>query len=968
MKKIRILFFAVISFMMISATFAQKVYKYESAPNDPLNARIYTLDNGLKVYLSVYKDAPRIQCYVSVKAGSKNDPKETTGLAHYFEHMMFKGTPKLGTTNWAQEKILIEKIEELFEEYRITTDQAKRNAIYHLIDSVSYEASKLTVPNEYDKVMKFIGSQGTNAGTSNDYTVYIENIPSNQLENWAIIQADRFETPVLRLFHTELETVYEEKNMSLTNDSRKSNDKLMTMLYPNHPYGQQTTLGEPEHLKNPSMKNIRKFFDTYYVPNNMAVILSGDFDYDEAIAIVDKYFGHLKSKPVPVLSFKPEVPTTKPSEATVIGLEAEFFRMAFRIDQPANSKEIYILNMLSQILYNGKAGLLDLNVNQKQLANSVAAFPYVLCDNSSLAFYGKPKEGQTLEEVKKIILDQVELLKQGKFDDALLISAINNMRLSEMRQLESNEARVRMMSNSFLNNIPWSVASQSIDNYSKITKQDIIDFANKYLKDNYFIVYKKQGKPEDIEKVNKPAITPIVINREAESEFFKTLKKNSVKSIAPVFVDFKKAIKFSKIKGADVLYIENVENKTFNITFQFKVGELNNLKLPIAAEYFDYLGTSKYTAEQIKQEFYNLACNMSFSSNDEYTQLIISGLSDNFDKALKLAMHVIQDAQPNEEALKNMIDDLLQSRKDAKSNQNAISSAMRSYGEFGPELIKYQLSADELKALTPKELIALAQEVFTFQPEIYYYGTEKNDRLMKQIEANFKFPKKFNTPNEPKKFERIPVKEENVLFVHYEAKQARCYTYSPGSKFDLAELPIISMYNQYFGGSMNAIVFQEMREKRSLAYTAQSRFFSANELNYNNYNFSYIATQNDKVIDAFTAFNELFNDMPQSQTAFDLAKDGALSAIETNRITKSAIFSHYRTARKMGVDYDYRKPTYDKLKTFTLQDIVAFNNANIKNVKKTYMIIAKESDMDFVTLEKKFGKVKKIKLEDIFGY
>jgi predicted Zn-dependent peptidase len=289
------------------------------------------------VYLSVYKDAPRIQCYVSVKVGSKNDPKETTGLAHYFEHMMFKGTPKMGTLDWDKEKVLIQKIEDLFEIYRITTDPAQRAVLYKQIDSLSYEASKLAVPNEYDKIMKFIGSQGTNAGTSNDYTVYIENIPSNQLENWAIVQADRFETPVLRLFHTELETVYEEKNMSLTNDSRASNDKLMTLLYPNHPYGQQTTLGNPEHLKNPSMKNIRMFFDQYYVPNNFAIVLSGDFNYDEAIAIIDKHFGHLKSKPVKPLVIKPEVPTTQPTSAEVIGLEAEFFRMAYRIDQPANS-------------------------------------------------------------------------------------------------------------------------------------------------------------------------------------------------------------------------------------------------------------------------------------------------------------------------------------------------------------------------------------------------------------------------------------------------------------------------------------------------------------------------------------------------------------------------------------------------------------------------------------------------------
>jgi predicted Zn-dependent peptidase len=968
MKNLKLLIVSLLTLAFISSAFAQKTYKYETAPNDPLNARIYTLPNGLKVYLSVYKDAPRIQCYVSVKVGSKNDPMETTGLAHYFEHMMFKGTPHFGTIDWDKEKVLIQKIEDMFEIYRVTIDPSERATIYKKIDSLSYEASKLAVPNEYDKIMKFIGSQGTNAGTSNDYTVYIENIPSNQLENWAIVQADRFEAPVLRLFHTELETVYEEKNMSLTNDSRASNDKLMTLLYPNHPYGQHTTLGNPEHLKNPSMKNIRMFFDKYYVPNNIAIVLSGDFDYDEAIAIIDKHFRHLQSKPIPAFTVKPEVPVTKPTEAEVLGLEAEFFRMAYRIDQPANSKEIFTLNMVSQILYNGKAGLLDLNVNQKQAAGSVSAFPYVLCDNSSLAFYGKPKEGQTLEEVRDIILAQIELLKQGKFDNTLLASAINNMKLNEMRQLESNEARVRMMSNSFLNNVPWSVASQSINFYSQITKQDIIDFANKYLKTNYFIVYKRKGTPADIEKVNKPAITPIVINRDAESDFFKTLKKNTVKNIDPVFVDFKKAITFSKAKGMDVMYIENIENKTFTITFQYKVGELNNLKLPIATNYFDYLGTSKYSAEQIKQQFYNLACNLNFSSNDEYTQLIISGLSENFEKALDLAIHVVKDAKPDAEALQNMILGMIQDRNDAKSNQNAISAAMRSYGEFGSELVKYQLTEAELKALTPQELITLAQTNFNFQPEIYYYGTDKIGSLIKKIETYYPTPKKFSTPSPAKEFDRIPVTQESVLFIPYEAKQARLYTYSQGAKFNMTQLPVITMYNQYFGGSMNAIVFQEMREKRSLAYTAQSRYASANELDKFNYNFSYIATQNDKVIDALTAFNELFNDMPQSQNAFDLAKDGALSSISTNRITKSAIFAFYRSSKKMGIEYDYRKPMYDQLKNFTLADIITFNNQFIKNQKKTYMIIAKESDLNFSLIEQKFGTVKKLTLEDIFGY
>jgi predicted Zn-dependent peptidase len=167
---------------------------------------------------------------------------------------------------------------------------------------------------------------------------------------------------------------------------------------------------------------------------------------------------------------------------------------------------------------------------------------------------------------------------------------------------------------------------------------------------------------------------------------------------------------------------------------------------------------------------------------------------------------------------------------------------------------------------------------------------------------------------------------------------------------------------------MNAIVFQEMREKRSLAYTAQSRYISANELDKNNYNWSYIATQNDKVIDAFEAFNELFNEMPQSEAAFNLAKEGALQAIETNRIQKTNIFNAWRTAQKMGIDYDINKVLYDAYKNFTLDDVIKFNHQYIKDKKKVYMISAKESDMNFKELEEKFGSVKKVTLEEIFGY
>ena len=221
---------------MATACAETSPFKYESVPNDPLKARIYTLDNGLKVYMTVNKETPRIQTYIAVRVGGKNDPAETTGLAHYFEHLMFKGTQRFGTQNYEQEKPMLDQIEQLFEVYRKTTDEAERQAIYHQIDSVSYEASKLAIPNEYDKLMSAIGATGTNAYTGFDQTVYVEDIPSNQIDNWAKIQADRFENNVIRGFHTELETVYEEKNMSLTSDGRKVYEAVLTALFPDHPY------------------------------------------------------------------------------------------------------------------------------------------------------------------------------------------------------------------------------------------------------------------------------------------------------------------------------------------------------------------------------------------------------------------------------------------------------------------------------------------------------------------------------------------------------------------------------------------------------------------------------------------------------------------------------------------------------------------------------------------------------------
>lgn len=953
--------------MLMIFSSCQKGYRYESVSNDPSNTRIYTLDNGLKVYMSVYKDEPRIQTYVAVKVGSKNDPSETTGLAHYFEHMMFKGTPNIGTMDWEQEKVLIDKIENLFEIYRVETDADKRTGIYKEIDSISYEASKLAIPNEYDKLMKFIGSTGTNAATSNDFTIYIENIPSNQLDNWAMIQAERFSHPVLRLFHTELETVYEEKNMSLTSDMRKVSEVLYKSLYPNHPYGQQTTLGEVDHLKNPSMKNIREFFDKYYVPNNMAVIMSGDFDPDEAIAIIDKHFGQLKRKDVPKLHFEPEKPIEQPIVKEVIGLEAEVLYIGFRF-AGASSEEAMMADLLSRMLANGKTGLIDLNVNLKQKALSAGAYCSQQADYSTLILSGRNRSGQSLEEVKDILLEQVDLLKRGEFPDWMLEATINNLKLFEMKRLESNFGRAWMMSNSFINDISWKDAVEYNDKLSKITKDDLVKFANEHLTNNYVVVYKRLGTP-DVDIVKKPAITPIHINRNEESKYLTEFKTRTVQAIDPVFVDYDKDIEKMEVNGLEVLYKENVENATFTLYYYFPFGSNHDNMIDIAADFLPFIGTSKLSAEEVAQEFYKLACTFNVFASDEETYVYISGLSENQEKAAQLLESLLTDCQPNEEALSKYIDKILKERENDKLRQQTIFSGLVDYATYGPKSpFTNIVSNKELKALKGNVLTDKIKELFGYKHKVLYYGTYSAEDLKQMLAKVHVVPENFKAAPEKSPFTELETGKNRVLFSHYEANQSYLQMISKSVDYDFNLLPNARMYNAYFGGGMNTIVFQELREKRGLAYTARSFFATPSNPDGPFMNNSFIATQNDKVIEAFAAFNELFDEMPMSEISFNLAKDAIISGIRNQRITKMGLIMNYINAQKMGYKKDIRQTYFETIPNMTLEDVKQFNEKYIKGKPKTYVILGNEKVVDFKQVEKQFGPVTRLTREQIFTY
>jgi predicted Zn-dependent peptidase len=962
--------FLLLSLSIIATLAASgKEYRYDTVPNDLCKARIYTLENGLKVYLTAYADEPRVQTYIAVRVGGKNDPPEATGLSHYLEHILFKGTSGFGTSDYAKEKPLLDDVERRYEVYRTTTDELERKVIYRQIDSVSGLAAQYAIANEYDKLMSAIGASGSNAFTSNDATVYQENIPSNQVENWAKIQADRFTTPVIRLFHTELETVYEEKNMSLTNDSRKVYEAMLAGLFPHHPYGTQTVLGTQDHLKNPSITNIKEHLEKYYVPNNMAICMSGDFDHDTVIAIVDRYFGKLKRKEVEPLQTLPEDMMPPMQEKTVYGPEAESIAIGFRFAGAA-SEDADMLTLLDMALMNGHAGLIDLNITQQQKLLRATSQVIGLADYQALLLQATPKQGQTLDDAKALLFEQLEKLKDGEFEDWLLKAVITDFRLSTIQGLESNAARAMSFVSAFTDGVAWRERVERIDRMEKITKQQLVKFANERLGNSYVAVYKRTGKDPDEKKIDKPEITPVHLNRNAESRFLTEIKSSQVKPIEPVFLDFTKDLSKLQVKsGVEVLYKHNSENELFELLYVFDMGGNHDRELPLAASYLKYLGTDRYTAAQLKQEFYRQGSSLTVSSpGGERFYVSLSGLSSNMTASLSLLEHLLAHAQASEEAYANLVEDNLKSRANAKLNQSTTFSRLRSYGVYGAfSPATNILSEEQLRQLKPQALVEKIHELTSYQHRIFYYGPERSDAIAAILNSRHKTPETLKKLPAEAAFTEQPTNTGKALFAHYDAKQIYLVMLSKLGKYDKSLVPAVTLFNEYFSGSMNAIVFQELREARGLAYSADAGYSLPSRLDRSSYMFAFIGTQTDKMGEAASVFNAILNDMPESEAAFKLAQDAIIQRLRTERITKAGVLRAYDAAQKMKLDYDIRRDVFEKVPTMTLTDLKVFQQARVKNLPYTYCILGDENSVDFEVM-KTFGTVEKLTQEQIFGY
>jgi predicted Zn-dependent peptidase len=641
----------------------------------------------------------------------------------------------------------------------------------------------------------------------------------------------------------------------------------------------------------------------------------------------------------------------------IFGPQQEFLDLAYRFKGAGTEDELYV-TLISDILFNGHAGLFDLNLNQAQIVQNVRSSTDFNKDYGVHQLTGRPKQGQTLEEVKDLMLGQVEKIKKGEFDEWLLQAIINDEKLSFMRLLERSFIRAYYMIDGYINEIPHSEVVSFIDRLSKITKEKLVAFANENYKDNYAVLYKRTGPNSGLVKVEKPKITAVEINR-------KNLLAEKVPPIEPVFVDFSKALKKEELKpGVGLFFAPNQINGIFELSYVIDIGKNHNINLSTAFDYMSLLGTDKFSPEDLKKELYKYGLTLNMSASARSCNLRISGLDEYLDKGIELLEQVISSSKPDQEIYKNYIDRVIKARTDAKKNMSSIRSAMEDYGTYGEDSpTRYLIPEDKLRSINPAELTSLAATITSYPHKISYYGPSSFEKVKGTISKYHRIPGTLKTIPEIKSFKCTVNQKPNVYVVDYDISQANISILFNDIPFVADIVPYAQIFNNFY----NPIVFQEIREAKGLAYTATASYRTPAFADQMTKFTAFIGTQADKLKIATESMGQLMKNMPGDENYFKLSNDGLISSISTQRITNSMLFNSWLNNKNLGIDYDIRKNTYEKAREIKLDEMRKFFTAHVSSKSPTYLVLGNKKMLDMKALAK-IGEVKELKLEEIFGY
>lgn len=930
--------------------------------------RQFTLPNGLTVILDEQHDQPEVFGLIAVKTGGKNDPADATGMAHYQEHMLFKGTTTLGTIDWEKEKPHIDRIFQLYDSLGKTKDPEKRALIQKAINEESVEANKYAIPNEMNNLLNEMGSTLINAGTGPDYTLYYNKFPASQVERWLDLYAHRFTEPVFRGFQAELEVVYEEKNLYNDQFQTRLLEEFQKYFFKNHPYGQQTLIGSIEDLKNPSLTKMYEFFKTYYVPNNMALILSGDFNSDEIIPAIEEKFGKWQPRELPEPRKWDEAPFNgrefheaklSPIKLAILGYRAP----------NATDPRKPLLDVTTRLLNNSySTGLLDkLTLDGKLLAAQAMMMPYY--DHGAIILLVVPKVvGQKLEDAEKLVLSEIEKLKKGEFDESLLEAIKLEIYRNTNTKLENIQNRALTLSEAFTQGKSVDEAFTYPEKVKSITKADIVAIANEVFGPNYLAFYSKMGFPKK-EKIAKPDFKPLLSNTKTRSAYAQHFDSLPIRTPNFKFIDFDKDLKVVELAGGHRLQcVENPKNDIFSLSIEFKVGKTSLPLLGFAAQGMALAGAGEYDVNALKTEFAKLGSSYNIWATDNKTTITINGIESNLEPTIKLVGLLLSDPKLEQSKIKTIVANEKATRKMERSEPDNVADALVEYGLYGDEsYYTKRLSMSSVKKLKAQELVDAFKQAAGYTATINYCGNTSADKISDIIASYLPLSSSPVVDTTPLDKPAKQYTENTILFVNKpKARQSKMFVFINGKPFEIGDAAYIDAFNDYFGGGFSGLMLQEIREYRSLAYSTGGSFRYPLE-NGKPVNFiGYVGTQSDKTLIAMETLDTLIRQMPAKPERIEMIKSHLELSAQTSRPNFRNIASTVDVWKKRGFPVDpliIKLPIYRGL---TWENIDEFYKDRMKNNPVVYMIVGDEKNIDMKSLAK-YGKLVKIKEKTLFS-
>ena len=950
--------------------FACCSYQSQAEDLNALKVKEYRLENGLTVWLNEDHSQPKVFGAVVVKAGAKDCPD--TGIAHYFEHMMFKGTDRIGTLDYESEKVLLDSIAMKYDELAMTEDTAARARLQKEINELSIRSSEYVIPNEFNRLINRFGGSGLNAATSYDATIYFNTFSPQYMVQWAEINSERLINPVFRLFQSELETVYEEKNMYGDFIGGQVMDTLMARYFGPHPYA-YPIIGSTKNLKNPRLTEMHKFFEDYYVASNMALILSGDFDAQQVMPILEKAFSRIRSGNAPKQE-KVMLPPFNGRETMKVKFPIPFIKamgLGFR-GVSANHEDQVALNIAVNLLNNANGtGYLDKLMVEHKLMGALA-INESMNEAGILAVAIMPKLLiQSYSSAEKMVWDEINRVKNGDFSDEMF----NSLKLEQKRQyassLENIDSRATIMMNLFSQGKSWNDYLNEVARIESITKEDVVRVAQKYFSNNYLCVTKSTGKyPKD--NLPKPAFSPVVPrNADASSSYAKQLEKIPEQQVAPRIIDFEKDVKTSKLTPLVTLYTTpNPLNDIFTLNISYGIGALEQPELMQLTNYLQLLGTESLSFEQFRSRLQSIGSTLAFDVTPDAFVMKVTGFDNHIDETMELVGDFIRHAKADDKKLRQIVDDAKVSEKAFFKSGDNVASALLEQVKYGDQS-RYlrKLSLSQIKKVKGKDMLAIYDKVRSVQCDLHYCGTLPVEKVIGTIRQHLPLERTTIASNSPYYRELKQYDRPTVFFIDMpDMAQSIVYGYVKGDPVDdKASRHASRLFSVYFGGDMSSLMFQEIREFRSFAYRTSGRYQLPNHAHKGTAGSftAMLSTQSDKTLDALGVLDSLIREMPLKPERVEAVKQTLVNRINNDYPPFRNLSEKVASARMEGFDRDPAEEFLRDIATMDMQDISRFYREQISGRPVVYVIAGNRKHIDMKKLAE-YGTIIKVKKKDIY--